>query len=116
MKQTKFRVWSQEENKFLSINVDNYQLIYQGDIWMLKRSCSTIEESISSTRIIPIDKMGNLNDQIFNLLSEVMASDVEQYSKFVDVYEKMASSESKLNIFYQTLKRFVQNLNKSAVQ
>lgn len=41
MNNYKFRIWSKPDNKFVSINSDSYQLVYQGDIWLLCDFCKT---------------------------------------------------------------------------
>ncbi len=52
IREFKLRVWDKRNNKYLSINSDNYTLRYQGDIWIASIQKSTLEESIKSSGIV----------------------------------------------------------------
>lgn len=44
----KIRIWNHIDKKFLSINVDNYQLIYQGDIWMATKRVYSVPPNFTN--------------------------------------------------------------------
>jgi uncharacterized phage protein (TIGR01671 family) len=44
----KIRVWNRAEKKFLSINVDNWKLTYQGDIWLATKQEFSISPNFTN--------------------------------------------------------------------
>lgn len=48
----KFRVWSRQDNKFLPINSDEYELSFHGDIWLVKKLCQTFEEQLRNAHVV----------------------------------------------------------------
>jgi hypothetical protein len=43
----RIRVWSVNDNKYLRINVDDYELVFRGDVWQLKNN-STVAPSLAN--------------------------------------------------------------------
>jgi uncharacterized phage protein (TIGR01671 family) len=73
MRELRFRVWDKKKQKFLSINVDDYKLIYQGDIWLVKMHFSTMHKSLE-------------NNGIASVTGENERFAVQQYTGFKDKY------------------------------
>lgn len=48
----KFRVWSRPDNKFVSINSDEYELSFHGDVWFVKKLCQTFEAQLRNTHVV----------------------------------------------------------------